>query len=149
MELKSVLHLYIGCKIQSHPHFIPNKREKTEVPGVCILTPDLLADLLNEIFPGSIGYTWKPIIRKLESITEEEIYDFVKLIEPIVCDAYLSCCDILFSYYRGGERHDSCFNLLWCDPSQFAFLLSKGFDLFGLIDSGQAIDEAALNNEEK
>lgn len=134
MDIAKILPLYIGCKIKTHPDFEPNRREETEVKGICILTPDLLADLLNGTFPGAIGVTWKPYLRRLESMTAEEREIF-------------------------GWQDDGEFQELYVDGQvsknkyhawQLPELLQLRIDLFGLIDSGQAIDAATLsplNNE--
>lgn len=60
------------------------------------------------------------ILRKLEDMTEEE------------ADKLASMCP---------QRNYDKYN-----PAQFTYLLSKSFDLFGLIEAGLAIDAKTLNS---
>lgn len=75
----------------------------------------------------------KPILRPLSSMTEEEKQEAVKTI------------------YNGGTAWDNINDAViefdqQCDKNIlfFHYLLSKHFDLFGLIDAGLAIDSTSL-----
>lgn len=133
MELIKVIHLYMGCRIKTHPEFEPNRREQTETKGICNLTPDLLADLLNGTFPGQLGFIWKPILRRLESITDEEW----SLFEPA-----LGYDDLKDEFLKNACNYE------WSVINEaLIFFRENAIDVDGLIDSGQAIDAATISNE--
>jgi hypothetical protein len=86
-----------------------------------------------QVLNGRLYQSWKeagtiivPILRPLSSITDEEI-----------ANASFSSRRHFDSYC---EHHDGAFH-----PEDFAYLLSLGFDLFGLIPAGLALD--ATTNE--
>lgn len=67
----------------------------------------------------------RPILRPLSSMTEEE-------------QEHL---DSLNNIDRGTIKHYKNVGILEVRPNEFLYLLSRGFDLFGLIDSGLAIEK--------
>lgn len=115
-ELKDYLHLYIGCKIQR--------------PGI---NGQVLVETLDLKYASWIlsFEDAKLILRRLESMTEiegEEMYSGMtgsfEVDIPII----------------GGDTAT-----IRLSPYQIQFLLSKGFDLFDLIDAGLAIEDKTTN----
>jgi len=78
-----------------------------------------------------------PHLRRLESITEEEARELYKVENGVVWNVKSSCKEYYNSY---DENYDSNLSTLIGEPSAWLYLLSKGFDLFGLIDAGLAKD---------
>jgi hypothetical protein len=64
----------------------------------------------------------KPILRKLSSMTEEEFQHMIN------------------EGWIGAPTFTNWTKIVY-KPEQFRYLLAKGFDLFGLIDSGLAIEK--------
>lgn len=67
---------------------------------------------------------WKPILRRLSDITEEEALEIWNMDEECLVRYHSEKVMIGFDLYT----------------DSFLYLLSKGFDLFNLIDSGLAVD---------
>lgn len=120
MKLQDYLHYYIysGIGVYVFPDdTITNgflAKYKQDYPnGVYnpVLTLDNYVKFLND------GY--KPILRRLEDMTEEERD------EVFGADTH---------WYKPFDATDAC------DSKQWHKLLSMGFDLFGLIDAGLAVD---------
>lgn len=73
----------------------------------------------------------KPILRKLSSMTEEEEREMVATQDDVRLEGYPEI-------------------LLKADSGEtFLYMLSKGFDLFGLCESGLAIDRETLKENSK
>lgn len=75
-------------------------------------------------------------LRRLESITEEEARELYHVSEGVEWGLDSSCLinywlDYEEDYYQGSDRNIG-------NPAAWIYLLSKGFDLFGLIDAGLA-----------
>lgn len=117
MKFKDIYMHYIWCEV------------KTEM-GVF----KLLARIDNEWVLDTIAYgagaveqNIKPILRKLEDMTEEDAIQgkwhsrehFIEFMET----------------HRYGQRQTQ----MWY-ASDYNYLCSKGYDLFGLIDSSEALD---------
>jgi hypothetical protein len=107
IKFKDIQHLYLGCQL------------KDQYGNTYKFTP-------QRIIENALRWS-KPILRKLDSMTEEEKEE------------------VQFS--------DFMFNLVKSKPNQamfawqFTFLLSKHFDLFNLIKSGEAIDAETLKEK--
>jgi len=137
MKFKEVAHLYIGCKVK-----YPDSDDKMIVATLSGVNSQSFETTYSRKKKGCIGdyitsndgkqrghncyiENVKPILRSLSSLTEEEAteglgYDNL-IYKPFkVCNNFSS---------------RSVFS-----AKEFVFLLSKGFDLFGLIESGEAID---------
>lgn len=125
MQLKDYAHYYIGCRclntwyLETELHYnagwvLRGFRADNEK---CFL----LENDTEETWTDSI----KPILRKLESITNEE------------CEAYNQ---ILFTMHSINKLQDQMKTQAACVD----YLLKLGFDLFGLIESGLAIDSKTL-----
>lgn len=117
-----ILAMYLGQKA------IAGTKEKTfTIIGVCsdsnscsIKLTGRKGTIINEGVSISII---KPILRKLESMTEEEAAELLNL-----CDGEV------FAWTDQNDRKKFAYT-----AQGFHYLLSRGFDLFGLIDSGLAI----------
>lgn len=100
----------------------------------------------GEAFTQSdLDYIWKPILRRLDSITEEEARELYKLRYPLESwegESALNDWWLEFYEFYIPER----LNCLGC-PSAWLYLLSIGIDLFGWIDAGLAIDKATIENK--
>ena len=137
-DIKDFLHLYLGCDF-------------------------VTANSQGNINTSSIGEVYsyfdhfkqfKLVLRKLSSITEEEIVSYLRLKHNAYNGEYevravdngfwwafrLNTLNERFNFY--GEILDES------NSDQFRYLLSKAFDLFGLIDEGLAIDKATLEKQE-
>jgi hypothetical protein len=113
-SLRNYLHLYLGCE-----------GELTAPDGIPYLkTEKLNTWLLNEI--SEKRKSFKPILRPLSDLTEEEM-DYVVENHGLV---------------NRGQSPD-IFVIGWrsFQPETFMYLLKQGFDLFGLIEAGLAIDK--------
>jgi hypothetical protein len=130
MELKDYLHLYLGCEMKF----------------------DKFTGTLTQIqkHPTDDTYDWymvscsnwhendfskyKPILRPLNDMTHEELQ---------------KCGNMVYDFSDDPELN----NHKWQDfeiglaSEQFHWLLSKHFDLFGLIEAGLAIDATTLLNK--
>jgi hypothetical protein len=85
--------------------------------------------------------SWRKLtlhLRRLESITEEEARELYTLATGMVWTKR-SSGSCLFNWIFA-QRKDSMQSLYHCIgiPAVWIYLLSKGFDLFGLIDAGLA-----------
>lgn len=135
-QFKSVAHLYLGVTVQTSIRRASRKGEpmykcKGILESVSIYYRDMdLAEvhLEDEPYPSdNVHLAWgsiKPILRRLESMTEEEMM------------AYENMSGMILS--RPIEKAK------WWTADAFVWACSLGFDLFGLIDSNQAIDAATL-----
>lgn len=124
-ELKDVLHLYLGCECKdtfNDVMFVLDSRN---------LYLYSLSDSLNQI---------KPILRPLSSMTEEEAVELISLYIPKDKTNLIGFGSVNMNQlnYKIGQ---SVLNKHWDKLSaiEFQYLLSKGFDLFGLIDNGLAL----------
>lgn len=108
-ELKDVLHLYIGCYI------------KSELMGVQHKFTDFNKSTIHHFIIGN----FKLILRPLSDMTEEETKEYETLFgcNPHESDEWY--CEIIMQDIG--------------KPKVWLWLLKRGFDLFGLIESGQAI----------
>ena len=93
---------------------------------------------IETLYRGHLTNYWspeeaelKPILRPLSDMTEEELQE---------------CGNMIYDFSGDPELNDH----KWQDfeiglaPEQFHYLLSKHFDLFGLIDAGLAIDSTTI-----
>jgi len=141
-EFKDVAHLYLGCDM--YTKFDDGSSGKQE------LTTYVLSGIINSwkgirIRPIEI----KPILRPLSDMTVEEFAAYSTMLERCDYEAYIEIsdsgerrigyewedgiCGVLINSYVGK-------NLV----AVFSYLLSRSFDLFGLIESNQALDKTKL-----
>ncbi len=113
-QLKNYLHLYLGCDTNK------GKLCSVNIEGICIV---MMND--GQIEAGNIEDI-KPILRPLSDMTEEEREEFKNV--------------------RYGHRllDISLFIDLELSATYVKWLLSKHFDLFGLVEAGLAINATTL-----
>lgn len=122
-EIKDYLHLYLGCECeitQPTVHKFADGFEYT-YSGVVKLSAEILWAF------QTVLYRLKPILRPLSDMTEEELQE---------------CGNMIYDFSDDPELN----NHKWqdfeiCAVEQFYWLLKKHFDLFGLIESGLAVDK--------
>lgn len=121
LDIKDYLHLYLGCSVSVEHDAIMNGE------------PHVMAINAGNLFAISYKYkNTKLILRKLSSMTEEEFKEAQR------CHPKTERWVIMGDIDKGGAvDFDS-----W-SPYSTRYLLSKGFDLFGLIDSGLAIEKTS------
>lgn len=155
---KDIAHLYTGCKVLCvYPAGTDGSENWAESKQVDTLTSVsfeeccfLLKDNPDYYFEGDDNeFDLKPILRPLSSMTEKETTEIVLLNRMVknTLTSVLFDCKFTIKYLtpngfnpQGGE-----IDLRQNNPQTFAYLLSVHFDLFGLIESGQAIDATTLN----
>lgn len=119
-EFKDVAHLYLGCRLSG----------TQDSAG---LTTRRLQEFLDE------DRNDQPILRPLSDMTEDEQMELAEL-----SDLFLP--DHLFKALVNDRKYLIDVRNAW---GITAYLLSKHFDLFGLIESGQAIDKTTLSQPER
>lgn len=158
-ELKDVIHFYIGCKV-TH---VTRDKEVIDIERMIGVSE-------SEMHPGQItvitsdNHTeWAvsdvlPILRRLSSMTHEERKAIFQLVfkRPFVGDhitrhddgtkkarwVLWSGVDRLFIYDDGDIGADCDLHYFTIhQPTIVKHLLKEGFDLFNLINSGQAIEQ--------
>lgn len=98
--------------------------------GLTLQWDEIITDAIVQ-YNGE-GYTVIPHLRPLSSITEYEAGELISIHlgrPPLPCGDYLN--DV--NYGESTMMEDILGN-----PSAWLYLLSKGFDLFGLIEAGLA-----------
>lgn len=142
MELKDCIHFYYGGQC-----LFDNKNWTINRIGQLYIRLHRLRPL--EDMGGGDHYTeillkdMKLVLRRLDSMTEEEKYEVVTTItySHVKFSTRQSALES-FDVDRYNKKHNNEFY-----PDEFLYLLRKGFDLFNLIESGQAIDAATLTPE--
>ena len=136
-ELKDYLHLYLGCEVK----FPKSQSPKTN--GVVKCDAECIHDLHEY---GEWEYC-KPILRPLSDMTQDEadvIWGILDWNERITGVARIT--DIIREFDVIEEDNDTTSNAHWGYLCKILpYLLKYGFDLFGLIDAGLAIDKTTLN----
>ena len=112
-KFKDVAHLYIGCELA-----IEDSERKCKLAGINYSDGFSINDEYN--FRFKKYFPFKPLLRPLLDMTKEER-------------------DYVFSFEKGYDEL-KFIESLSVDAKITSYLLSKGFDLFGLIESGEAID---------
>lgn len=132
-ELKDYLHLYLGCEVMcfwqsTNPAIKPEQKkliaQKSETPFEISL-------------PTALSVNVKPILRTLSDMREEEAVECWELTDTDR-DKEIEGWQVV-DYFRREEN--------FYEPKTFLYLLSKHFDLFGLIKSGLAIDKNTLKDK--
>lgn len=123
IELKDVIHFYLGCDalIISHDEWI-GKIISVDSAGGCTVV--LRNDKTRHQFSGTVDGC-KPILRPLSDMTEEES----KILGEF------SSTDTVIPCPHFNNIHKVKHGL------QLVYLLKQGFDLFDLISTGQAISK--------
>lgn len=152
-ELKDVLHLYLGQQCETDD----GKRGRLAGIDLCQMDNSIVmitVRFTDDPFDNYDVYNdnekmdrVKPILRRLQSMMEDEAVEMYNHLYPNSTAPKVVCADIIKSLLtkKGlyNEGQDSFIEYVdW-----FPYLLSKSFDLFGLIDSGQAIDADTLKQQ--
>lgn len=160
-NIKDYLHLYIGCDVMlCEPEGTPIKvnlrgltRERTD--GEDMLRIQVYENDGDDGYEGR-GMIWcdeeeiELILRPLSDMTEEEGNEFFrnKYRETHVFD-WFNCVAVnkagieyTFTYHSSSRKRNKIIMFDDLHPNDFIWLLSKGFDLFGLIDAGLAIKKS-------
>jgi hypothetical protein len=127
-QIKDYLHLYLGC------YAIAPTGTRVYVEGVFWRDCDLYAKILiqdrnsdiNGVDGNCPAYNLKPILLPLSSMTIEE------------AKAHLN--------FNCMETKGAITDVYEVAAAQTKYLLSKQFDLFGLIDDGLAVDATQISN---
>lgn len=148
-EIKDYLHLYLGCEVMdlysNRINVLTGVDNDHELP---------VKTLWQNKGRWALPYSEiKPILRRLSSMTEEEL--------KIICGWPLQAhrevtgfrttakfAEISYRWPDSNMEHGWAYSSTalyfskeeWT-PEQFLYLLSNGFDLFGLIDSGLAMEK--------
>lgn len=144
-NIRDFIHLYLGCECITYGGKIP----VSLIGIVKMQSGELKAFVGHEHNTYYVSLDMpeycRPILRLLSDMTEEEAKEFLR-IDGITAG--------FMSVNAFGIRHN---HTTWefnphgegmpANPNQFAFLLSKGFDLFNLIPDGLAIDKTKLSNQ--
>lgn len=155
-EIKDYLHLYLGCECE---FYIRLGDDGTY--GICeLVTVDVR--VLHNVLAGLAKCTLK--LRPLSDISEEDfkecallywgyqnrdiIYNQIGEVKQIVelkmASKYGTAKPYVVFDKQGKEIMRGTLSENELNPMQFQFLLSKGYDLFELIESGLAIDATKL-----
>ena len=113
-QLKDVIHFYLWQDLRIYD------KATAKWSAWKKLTPKVLDYVLQSEMTGFlINFEMQLSLRRLDSMTEEELNERMRLANK-------------WSPFEG---------TIQCAAEQTAYLLSRGFDLFSLIDSNQAIDK--------
>lgn len=129
-KLSDYIHYYIGCRCLNTwfaiEHKLCDSDWRLRAYDSAAVKPYMLENNHNVTWTDSI----KPILRRLEDMTEEE--------DKI----YHSLCGIAnFNADSVNITHDT--------PESFHYLLKQGFDLFSLIQNNLAVDGKELAHNSK
>ena len=142
-RLKEVIHLYLGCDVT----FRRKKIAGWSVAKlICVSTfgSYVIESKDKQFSIDAEEFEFKPILRSLDDMTEEEAKEFCKkegwgenLENLVVLDGAIE-----FSIKGTKQQCVSRFTRM--RPEMFAWCLSKRFDLFNLIPDGIAINAKEL-----
>ena len=141
-----VAHMYLKSRIE-----VVTLRGSKERTGrlIHMNEPDAITVLFGEkeeIHRQKISVVkleWcKPILRHREDITEEESREFMK---DFTLFAWEEATQLPVGWKSAKEWAIDILNDGEFTPAQTLWLLNRGFDLFGLIESGQAIRKEVSN----
>jgi hypothetical protein len=161
-NLKDYLHFHIGSEIQypdtdgkliiarltgvSRADGVETTYIKRKKKGHC------MGDYLSWEPNGhhnSNALNIKPILRPLSNMTEDEAVELVKIrsttyrwVTAEVVNQHILRFE--FEYESSRRRRSTTLRFDELSPEEVRYLLSKGFDLFGLIEAGLAIDKTKL-----
>jgi hypothetical protein len=130
-KISDYLHLYLGCEClmtKNSYHAVHELHLSSNEPF------GLTGKLLHYFIEPTTKAEIKPILRPLSDMTEEEMQECGNMEYDFSDDPDLN----------KWEPKDFEIGL---SPRQFAWLLSKHFDLFDLIPDGLALDKSTLLNK--
>lgn len=130
-KIQDYLHLYLGCECRmtkSSYHAVHELHLSVKTSFT------LTAKLLHYFIAPTTMAVIKPLLRPLSDMTEEELQE---------------CGNLVYDFSDDQSGLDLN-NHRWEDfylttSEQFHWLLSRHFDLFGLIESGLAIDKTTTS----
>lgn len=122
MELKDYLHLYWGCDCICSLWDLPGGDFITKIGGLELQIPRRVKKL---------------ILRPLSDMTEEEKQSYRRFMRAFSTNNILP---VIKSGHLINEHHSRA------SVEATVWLLRQGFDLFGLIDAGLAIDAKEVEN---
>jgi hypothetical protein len=131
MNIKDYIHLYIGCECLYDWTYY----NETDLFGK--VTSKIIEDVRSPHLSGA-STNVRPLLRPLSDMTEEEFKErFYDSMREDLFD------DTLQMQHEEAKRwaHDACHY-----PEDLRWLLSKGFDLFGLIAAGFALDKTTYQS---
>lgn len=155
-------HLYIGCDVIVTPY--EGASYQCKLTGVMHKRTDFENQIRVQVFEADddegyegAGIQWfdedevELLLRPIIDMTEDEAAEFIHLKgRSIMCNIdrteitrirFGETKNIIdFSYKKQNEVGSKTYYVNQSDPEQFNFLLSRGFDLFGLIKKGFATD---------
>jgi hypothetical protein len=166
IQLKDIIHLYIGCEVLIDGKEVgrlyginTSYLKSTNQVHYDIQTEQMRIEdgedfvmVYNDDFDDELRI--KPILRRLEDITDKEIKELIgwdNLNEKYANVSYeRGNFGIVINYsIDAGEEgfYQQSYNITFhtFSPKEWVYLLKNGFDLFGLIKSGQAIDAKTWN----
>lgn len=122
------LSLYIGSEVRSAEGTMTYKLVGIVQGGPCYAPKREYTPLFQDEHGNAIELTdWKLCLRSLKSMTDQEMDDVWLMHEPL---------SVLTMENEKTRR-----KVVLC-PQRHQYLLSRGFDLFGLIEQGHAIKKA-------
>jgi len=129
-KFSDVAHLYLGCRIKIGESDKIENIKMVSAFSICTGTN------FHEVPLWYKTSACKPILRPLSSMTEEEKEDLKIVMGPSWSG------ENLLPIIESSRHLNLFFNKT--NPTVVAWLLKKGFDLFGLIESSQAIASTAI-----
>lgn len=136
MNIQEYLKYYLGTEVKC---YIGHKPEPIFVPMAMAYQ-----------YRDSYGYT-KPLLRPLSDMSEEEAREFAIAyglsndIKPLRVGVEGSL--LQFEYSEKGDAKFIHWYVQKLSAEMFHYLLSRGFDLFGLIEKGLALDAKTVKNK--
>lgn len=134
---KEVAHLYYGCQMV----LIHNDGSSQQ----CELDPIIFSWIVQE--NGiEMPFELKPILHRLEDMTDEHCLEAATILRAeCYTENHVRIAGVKEIIKRA---HNMQTNILMGEWIQlFTWMLSKGYDLFQLIDNGQAIDAKTIVDE--
>jgi hypothetical protein len=122
-ELKDAIHFYKGCKFT----FVDDDGKYRPTQTLTYYNLNYYREYFDDI---------KLILRPLSSMTEEEAKEWQDKFRFFISGSPKYINDRLYVIQQHVNLPETRFS-----SEQFAWLLSKGFDLFNLIENGYAIEK--------
>lgn len=154
-NIKDYLHLYLGCEVAGYKDQVTRSKIVGFYSDTIILSPHEYATPAGTFTRPEMRVNInavKPILRPLSDMTEDEGIEVCKFIVVEKRQNQIDLQELTSSHiwYIDGEMwygdgvsevYDKYIKFNELSADQFRYMLSKGFDLFGLIDAGLAIDK--------
>jgi hypothetical protein len=158
-DIKDYLHLYLGCECMiGDLSWKPETNLYGLAPGIDVNYGKPIRTVIDPHVLSVFSHKTTPILRKLDSMTEEEMKELYKLVfkreftgdnisrrdQGKKEDRWVlwSGLERLFIYSDGDVGGDCDLNYVRVHtPTVLAWQLLKSFDLFNLIPEGLAIDK--------